>query len=429
MNTGLTASEIRSAEKKAILSACWGSVSSVMISESAIVILFATMQGAGDMLSLVTTSLGSISNCVLLLPFAMIANNVGYKRTIIYSTFVAVFMICLVAFSPIFGAGSKIVMLSALAVFSIMMTLYVSAWFPLLDGFLDKNNRGRFFGRLRFSWQTTTMVYFFICGLVIGKNPPVYLLQIIILLTGFCMLGRSWYVRQIPALTEEKRRALKFKEGLLDALNNKPLCGFSVYICCLYLAAYATLPLTYVYLKKYLLVADNIVVIISSIALGGTMVGFLFAGRLVDKYGVKNLLLFIHFSFAIINISLFFIGSNSMFNLALISMLLTVYGFFLACSSVAISSEMMAMAPPDNKAVSMAFCGTFYAAGTGGSRLLTSLVLGSGMLAPKWYIGSMQISHYQTLFLLFGIAIVFVCLLLVLVPAIFPKSNYTYLQQ
>jgi hypothetical protein len=77
----------------------------------------------------------------------------------------------------------------------------------------------------------------------------------------------------------------------------------------------------------------------------------------------------------------------------------------------------------------MAFCGTFYAAGTGGSRLLTSLVLGSGMLAPKWHIGSMQISHYQTLFLLFGIAIVFVCLLLVLVPAIFPKSNYTYLQQ
>jgi hypothetical protein len=87
------------------------------------------------------------------------------------------------------------------------------------------------------------------------------------------------------------------------------------------------------------------------------------------------------------------------------------------------------MASPENKAVSMAFCGTFYAAGMGGSRLLTSLVLGAGLLAVKWNIGSMEINHYQTLFLFFGCAITFVCLMLVLVPAVFPKSNYSYLPQ
>ena len=75
----------------------------------------------------------------------------------------------------------------------------------------------------------------------------------------------------------------------------------------------------------------------------------------------------------------------------------------------------------------MAFCGSCYAAGIGGSRLLTSLILGSGLLAPQWFIGSMKISHYQTLFLVYGCSILFVCLLLVLVPAIFPKGNYRYM--
>ena len=427
--TILNPTECRKAENHAIISACWGSLAPVMIAESAIIILFASMLGASDMTSMVTTSFGGVAKCLLLLPFAIVANKLGYKRTIITATLAGFLLILLAASAPWFGDKlSRIVLLFALGMFCIFMTMYVAAWFPLLSTFLDSNTRSRFFGRLRFSWQLTTVIYFFICGLIIGKNPPVWALQLVISITGICLLGRVWYIKKIPAVQDSTKIKLNFREGLTDALNNKPLCGFSVYICCLYLAAYATLPLTYLYLK-HLQVADNIVVIISSVALAGAMTGFLCAGRLVDKFGVKKLMLFIHFSFALINIALFFIGNASMLNLIIIGALVASYGFFLACSSVAISSEMMAMASPENKAVSMAFCGTFYAAGAGGSRFLTSLVLGAGLLATKWNIGSMEINHYQTLFLIFGCAITFVCLLLVLVPAIFPKSNYSYLPQ
>lgn len=153
------------------------------------------------------------------------------------------------------------------------------------------------------------------------------------------LLARIYYIGKIPDGHQEKENTL-FGDGIADALSNKSLSGFSVYICCLYLAAYSTLPLTFIYIKKYLMVADNIIIVISS---------------------------------------------------------------------------------------SMAFCGSCYAAGVGGSRLLTSLILGSGILAPEWFLGSIKFSHYQTLFLVYGCAITFVCLLLVLVPAIFPKGNYRYM--
>jgi len=120
---------------------------------------------------------------------------------------------------------------------------------------------------------------------------------------------------------------------------------------------------------------------------------------IIDRIGIKRMLLSIHFSFAVVNFTLFFIGTNRPFNLMLITVLLAIYGFFIGCSSIAISTEMMELASPNNKAISMAFCGSCYAAGTGGSRLLTSLVLGSVLLAPQWFIGPLKISHYQTLFL------------------------------
>ena len=422
----LTANQRTKAKSDAIKSACFGSLSSVMIQDSAIIILFATILGAGDMLSMVTTSTQGIASCLLLIPAAYLSGRLGYKKAIMRFTIVGTMMIVLLSASPWFGVMAKPVLLASIIMFSMCMTVYAAAWFPLLDGFLLKEDRSDFFGVMRFSWQTFATLFCFICGLLIGKNPEIWMLQFIIVISACGMLGRMYYIGRIPDGHQEKEN-IGFMEGLSEALSNKPLTGFSVYICCLYLAAYSTPPLTFIYIKKYLLVADNVLIIISSLALAGTILGFLTAGKIIDKIGIKRMLLCIHFFFALVNISLFFIGTYSIFNLILITVLLAAYGFSAACSSIAISTEMMELASPNNKAMSMAFCGSCFAAGTGGSRLLASLVLGSGMLAPQWFIGTMKICHYQTLFLIYGCAIMFVCLLLVLVPAIFPKGNYRYM--
>jgi len=107
-------------------------------------------------------------------------------------------------------------------------------------------------------------------------------------------------------------------------------------------------------------------------------------------------------------------------------LLLVIYSFTFAAASVASTSEMMALASPGNKTMAMAFCGTFYYSGSGLSRMLSSLVLGSGMLAAEWSMGGMKICHYQTLFLIYAVAVIFAAMFLVIVPAIFPEGEYVY---
>jgi Na+/melibiose symporter-like transporter len=331
----------------------------------------------------------------------------------------------LVALCPFLGQYAKYGLIATLICFGILMTFYAAAWFPFIDEFLTKENRSRFFGMLRFSWQTCSVLFFLICGLIIGKHPPLWVLQLIIAVSAVLLLGRAYFINLIH-VPEADRKPLLFKKGLELIFSNKPLTSFSVYLAFLYLAAQGTVPLTYIYLKNHLNTPDNIVVIVSSLALGGTIAGFFFAGRLIARIGVKKTLLAVHIGFALINLLLFIFSGPGTAALIIITTLLVLYGFFIAISSVAVSSEMLELATPGNKAMAMAFCVTMTSAGLGGARVLSSVIIGSGILAPAWNIGTHEFSMFHTMYLGYGLSILFVCVLLVIVPAIFPKGEYHY---
>lgn len=418
----------RRSQNLAILSACFGCISEVMVQDSAVIILFAGMLGAGSMLSMITTSLFAIMKFFLLIPAAYFVARNGYKRSILQASYLGTLTMIIVALSPFFGVLDKYVMTLALIGYGIIIALYLASWFPFLDEFLPKDDRSAFFGRLRFSWQMCSVVFFFICGLIMGENPDLWVLQTIIGVAAAATLGRSYFISRIK-VSEVERKPLRFRYGLEMIMANKPLLGFSVYIAFLYLAAQGTMPLTYIFLKQQLHAPDNIVVIISSLALGGTIVGFFFSGRITRLLGIKKMLLTIHFAFALTNFLLFWVSRPGTLWLAAITVLLGFYGFFMAVSSVAVSSEMMGLSTPENKAMAMAFCGAMLSAGVGGSRFLSSVIIGSGVLAPEWSIGSAKFTMYHTMFLGYGLATMFVCVLLVIVPAIFPKGEYHYVPQ
>jgi MFS family permease len=415
-------------QKLAILSACFGSPSAIMIQDSAVIILFAGMLGASSMLSMVTTALFGVMNCLLLIPAAYFVARFGYKRSIIIVSQLGSIVIILLAFCPLLDDFAKYGMIILLTFFGILMTIYAAGWFPFLDEFLPREDRNHFFGMMRFSWQSCCVAFFFICGLVMGKKPDLWVLQTIIIITAVALLGRAYFISKIK-VKETDRKPLNFQYGVEMVLTNKPLVGFSVYLAFLYLAAQGTVPLTYIYLKNYLHTPDNIVMIVSSLAMGGTIIGFLCAGRIISRIGVKKMLLGVHIAFAIINFLLFMFSGPGMVSLVIITILLIFYGFFIATSSVAVSSEMMALANPNNKAVAMAFCISMYSAGLGGARLLSSLIIGAGILAPEWSMGAMKFSMFHTMYLGYGLGILFVCMLLVIVPAIFPKGEYHYVPQ
>lgn len=415
----MTEAERRKGRIASILSTCFGGIPEVMITESAIVIVFTTMLGLSDMFSMMTTAFSGVAYMLMLIPGAHITDRFGIKKTIYFSNMVSVVFMILLACAPFAGSWSKIIVMTCSFGYCLAVPLYVSAWFPLLDTFLRPSDRGPYIGIMRTSWQVVSLAYIMLSGAVIGQNPPIWLLQVIIAVSGLLCIGRTYYINKIPeAPRMEPKRKLNLKIALAISLSNSRLCGFSLYVFFLHMACFATIPLTFIYLKNYLNVPANIVVILSSLVMFGTMAGYYIASRLMDRFGTRMILLVVHPLLALINFILFFCTSASALVLCMISGLLILYGMLLAVVSVIITAEMMALARPGNKPMAMALCGTFYYGGRGISRMLSSFVLGLGILAESWNLWGTPVSRCQTFYLLFGTGIIITLILLLIVPAV-----------
>ncbi|OQA84109.1 MAG: Major Facilitator Superfamily protein [Lentisphaerae bacterium ADurb.Bin242] len=428
--TELTPSLARQAERDSIFSSCCTSMGDVPFTDAAIIILYANMLGASDTFTMITTSLVPLAIGFFTIPAAWITLRSSYQQTILRASFFSLLLFGVIVCAPFFRSAAVMVLLLALAVFSVCHTVYLSAWFPMLDTFLTQERRSIYLGRMRFSWQLSSALLLGGIGMVIGKNPSVGMLQMVMLFSMCIFAFKLYFIARIPNFKSESgRKELSFKEGLDMALANKPLAGYSVYLFILNLAAYGTIPLVTLYMKKALHAPDNIIVFISSITLTGMLVGSFFAGWIIRRYGIKKTFLAVHVIYAVTNLALFFMSKGIMPDSRLyftIAAILFLYSFTFACANISSSSEMMALANPNNKVMAMAFCNSFYYAGSGLSRFMTSLILGSGALAASWTSMGMTFCHYQTLFLVYAICVVFAASLLVVVPAIFPKGEYIY---
>ncbi len=402
----------------AITSACWGALPQVMVKDSGIIVIFAALIGASEMVSVMSTALQDLAVCLLMLPCAALSDRLGVKRQISLFVWMGSVAMMVSACAPWMHEWASRVLLGAIGVFAVAMSGYTAAWFPLLERVVPPSQRGSFFGRMRFAWQTTATLFILTSGWFLGRYATVERLQVIIVLAATASLGRAFYVSRIVLKPIEKSSPMRLSAAIRDAVANRSLTGFGVYLFFLYLAANAAIPVVIVFARNYLHLADSLVVMLSAIAMGGLIVGFLIGGWLVQRYGVKMLLLGAHIGFAILNVCLLTIHSGSTVSIVKLSAILATYGILLASASISVSSELLALASPANKAVSIAFGYSLYAAGLGGSRALASLILGSGILAERWQIGTIVFTRYHSLFLANAVGVALAMALLVFVPAV-----------
>lgn len=413
--------EARRNMRKATLSACWGAIPQVMVKDSGIIVIFAALIGASEMVAVMSTALLDLATCLLMLPMAALSDRLGVQRQIILAVWVSAAALLVTACAPWAGEMSSVVLMGALVVFAITMSTYTAAWFPLLERVVPPTERGLFFGRMRFAWQLTSAIFIFASGWFVGRYATIGRLQAIIVVAALISLGRAYYVSRIALQPLARTTSMRLVAAVRDALSNRALTGFGVYLFFLYMAANAAIPVVIVFARNHLRLADSLIVILSAIAMSGLIAGYLLAGRMVQRYGVKGVLLTAHVGFALLNLSLLGVRSGHAGAVFVLALILATYGLLFACASVAVSSELLALASPLNKAVSIAFGYSLYAAGMGGSRALVSLVLGSGILAEQWHIGSIAFTRYHSVFLANAGGVVLAMALLVFVPAVTRK--------
>jgi MFS family permease len=412
---------MRRGERAATLSACWGSVASILLSGTGIVILYAEKLDAGQFVAMATTSLQNICGFLLIFPVSFLFQKYGVKPLIMPALIVAPLSFLLITSAAWFGTNAKFVLLAGISIFSVAAAIYVAGWYPLLQDVVNPQGRGKFFGRMRLSWQVVALVFLLFATFFIGRDAPTTTYQAILFVAAIGLFGRYWYIRKVP---ERKfvRDPTGFLESFRGVIDNTPIVGFSVYTFCLYLFAGATEPVIILFGRYGLRLGDNQIAALSFFSMGGAIAGYFLSSIFVDRFGTKAVFLLAHFGFGLLNATLLLVHSSTLFSLIIVQAVVALYGMLMASSSVAISSETFVLASASRfRNLSLAFCVCLHYLGSGLSRIVVGWVLHSGMLSPKWSLAGYEMTVYHTLFLFFACGVTIACILLSLVPAIVRK--------
>ena len=403
-----------------------GCVSEVMLDSSAIIILYMAMLGGGDMLQMLVNCFSGLSSMLLLIPCVVVIARIGLKNAVHYACLTGCAGYLLMACSPWFGSYRIVAAVSGCMLYCLQRALYGAAWYPLLDAFLRPEDRGRFFGLMRFMYVSISGILFFLVGMVMGKEPPQWLMQMVIAIAGLASLGRSFCVSRFPEDPGAVRETPNLRRALGVSIRNGPLTAYAVYVCLLTMAMTSLVPLTYIYLKNYVGMAAGTVQMISTAGLCGSVTGFFFYGFLLKCIGMKKLEFLVHFSYIILPFLLFIVGKDtpgfSIFITVMLFVLCFVGSLFM-CNN---SGELLSLARPGNKAMATAFIQTYGSMGGFIGRSAASLVLGATMLAPVWELGGMEISRYQSIFLVCSCMAAVMLALVPTLPAVVPKHRDYY---
>lgn len=420
--------ERKRARMLAYASTITGCISEVMLDSSAVIILYFTMLKASSMLTMLTAGLSGFLHLFLLIPFAGLIDKLGQKRSVKYACITGCAGFLLMAAAAFLPEAAAIpAAFTGCTVYCSQRALYGAAWYPLLDNFLRKEDRGRFFSVMRTSYMLFSGGFFFLIGLLMGKNPPMWFMQTVIAFAGAALLLRWICLSFCPTDPKHKNGTYDLKKAFFTSLTNAPLTGYSVYLCLLSFFCKPLLPLVLLYLRRYAELTPGTVQILSSVGMGGSIAGYLLYGLLTGRIRLKHMELGIHLAFIALAFIFFLTEKGTpgfTWIMGVCIFLLSVCNAFYLCNS---SMEFLALARPGNKTMAMAFCQTYQNAGVMMGNTATSLILGSSIFAATWTTaGGTTYSVYQSIFLILGIIGIMTLILIPIMPSFIPKHEDYY---
>ncbi|MBR7104389.1 MAG: MFS transporter [Lentisphaeria bacterium] len=410
----------------ATCSAIAGCISEAMLDFSAVIILLFTMLHASPMVTMFSSSLTGVTGLVLMIPFAFIVDKIGPKNAVKYACYIGCAGFLLIAVSPFLGRFAVAAALTGTLIYCLQRPLYSGAWYPLLDNFLKADERGKFFSTMRTSYMTFNGILLFLLGVLLGKNPSILILQITIGLAGLCVLIRWFCIKYFPVDPELKTGQYNFRSSLVTSIRNAPLTGFSVYQCILVLASTALLPLTLIYLRKYVQMTPGKVQLLSTVGFAGSITGYFLYGKVTRIIKLKWLELTVHLLYLVLSYALFLLDCRMPhFDIAvgIIIFLNAIASAWLLCNN---SMEYLALARPGNKTMAIAFCATYANMGAAIGRTGSSLLLGGILLAPDWEFAGRSVCSYQSIFLISGLIATLALVLLPILPSFVPEHQDYY---
>jgi MFS family permease len=159
--------------------------------------------------------------------------------------------------------------------------------------------------------------------------------------------------------------------------------------------------------------------------MAGSLIGFFIGGKAVGRWGTKPIFLSCHFGFGLVMLLfLFRVTDPAPLAIVMLAVVHFLYGIVWAASSIAISTEMLALIPPDNKSISTSICTVLMRMGGALSGALSAWALNAGFLNERWTLLGRELSQYDTILLGFAIMVIMLVVTLGLVPSVLRKAEW-----
>jgi len=396
-----------------------------LVFDNGFMLLYLTALGLNGAAILAQLSLPSLFTSLFIIPSSFLSDSWGKKKNAVAGIIAGILGFFLITvsgslqLSMVFGTVCLGIIIS-----SIGTAQFFSGWLALLSPIVPEKIRGRFFAKLRISWNSIGIVFMLLIALFLSKNSPVFTFQAVLSVIVTSQILRLIFYLRIPELEPPLKQKINIKKNILSVLRSEGFFSYCSYVFLLTLFTMGCPALFGLIEKKVLMLGDHHISLLGSAMFAGVLAGSLAGGYAIDKYGTKRVFLICHFSYS--SIILLFILRETLPMHLLLSLggLNFCFGAISGALNIAIASELMALFPPKLKSLAGSIFFTLFAGGKTLSIVLSAWVVKLGILQKSWTLLGCSLSQYDSILLSFAVMVVLLVVTLGLVPSVLNKSQW-----
>ena len=413
----------RKGMRNAIIGACY-KVLSKSILTNGLMLIYLTALKLNGITILLLLSLSNGALALALIPCAHLADVFGKRRITLLGIALYGFGFVFIILAAWVPTGAVVVLSGlGIALLGIGQAGQMGPWYALLAPIVPSFYRGRFFGTMRVAWQVCAVILAGLIALLLPRETSLPLLTGVLIVLGLSILPWGIYFARIPELEPATCSSRDLPRDFGTILRSGGYLPFCAYLFIIALFTGGCLMMFGLVEKQVLGMDDSKVMILANLTMIGSVIGFYFGGKVVDRIGTKPVFLICHFGYGMS--LMLFVMRDSLFlpSLCLLAVVHTVFGGLVAAGSIAFSTEMLALIPVVRKSLSTSICITMTLAGAALSGLLGAWGIRLGIFAESWILAGGTRSAYDAVLMVYAVLIVLMTVTLGLIPSVVGRPD------
>lgn len=389
-------------------------------------LLYLTAIGASVVRTMVYLAILPLTNALLLLPAAFLADRYGKKRIGQIGLTIGIFGWALICIGSFFASWSEWLVVAGIVLASVCSSLMGAGWFSLLSPIIPAEIRGRFIGRMRLAFSLVSLILSVFYAWILSIHSGVIIYQGIYAIATLAYIARWFTYRRIPELeppTAQKDKT-PFFIVLITVFRVKSLAAFCSYMFLLGMFTAGAAALFAMTENRVLGFSDTRVILLSNVTLIGSMLGMFIGGRVVDRHGTRLVFAGCHIMLAV-TLMAFLLRTCTPpttlpYYLGTIHFLL---GGALGAIGIAMTTELLGILPKENKSVAASMFIIFQTSGVALSGLIPAWILKANILRDTWEIAGRQLSSFDAIIAGYSLMTLILVATLGMVPSMLRKSE------